>query len=284
MPLSTIIRTVGCMILAASALQTANAWTVREDFNSGTAGSAVKSPSIEWLAQSKYTSSHYGDSGLGAQLGITGGTSGSSDFGAYIYFPQPVKEGGEIWYRVRTNMPNSFDYRSSTFALKFMRVHTANGTSNRGYMDTYISPDGSYLYQNEFYQDQAHESFQSQNLSVLGLLSSSMVVSKNTWETYEVYVKFSATAGKGIYRVWKNGKLYYENTKWPTLASSADQSDYALLFTYWNGNAPQSQALFVDDLIVTNEKPANKDSVGNAYIGAGAQAPMPMAPSSVIVQ
>lgn len=278
MSLSVMSKALLSGVAFMSVVGTADAWTRQENFDKGTAGAAIRSEGFDWLSRSRYATTRYGSSGLGGEIGINGGTSGSSDFGAYIYFPQPIREGGEVWYRVRTYMPSSFDYRSPTFALKFLRVHTTAGSTgqNRGYLDTYINPSGSYFFQNEFYQNQAHEDWTEQDLS--SLRSTSQVVRKDTWETYEVYVRFSATPGSGIYRVWKNGNLVYQNTKWPTLASSGDQSDMALLFTYWNGNAPKTQSMYVDDIIVTTDRPANRDSQGNPFIGVGETARVPLAP------
>ena len=88
------------------------------------------------------------------------------------------------------------------------------------------------------------------------------------WHAYEQYVKFSATAGKGIFRFWQDGKLIFEDKITPTLASSS-QSDFIYLFTYWNNNAPATQSLYIDDAIVTNERPNNTDAAGNPFIGVG---------------
>lgn len=249
----------------------ANAWTRSENFDNCTAGATIRSTGFEWLRLSKCATTGY--SGPGGEIAINGGSSGSSDFGAYIYFPEPVREGGEVWYRVRTFMPTSFDYQSPNFALKFMRVRTATGGTGRGYLDTYINRSGGYFYQNEFYRNQANEDWHEQDRADI---RNNETVQKGVWETTEVYIRFSS--GQGIYRVWKNGKLSYENTKWPTLATSSDVADLALLFTYWNGNAPKSQSMFVDDIIVTTDRPSNRDSHGNAFIGVGGSSRVPMAP------
>ena len=62
-------------------------------------------------------------------------------------------------------------------------------------------------------------------------------MARRVWETYEIYVKFNSQPGKGIYRVWRNGKLIYENKSQKTLSAAASYSDRSHIFSYWNGIA-----------------------------------------------
>jgi hypothetical protein len=253
-------------------------WTIQENFDGAAEGSKPSSSGSDWFSSTKVTSQvKHGSSGKSAALTITSGKSGSGEFGGILKLPKNLKEGEEIWYRVRTYMPSSFDYRSSTFALKFMRTHTAQANgSNRGYLDLYIRPNGTYFYQSEIRPGQLQEDFSAQSSSSL---RSNAAVQKEKWETYEVYYKFSSTPGSGIARVWKDGKLMYENRKWETLASSSDYVDAVYLFTYWNGHAPKTQTVYVDDIFVTNERPSNRDSAGNPYIGVGDASTSPTTPN-----
>jgi hypothetical protein len=87
-----------------------------------------------------------------------------------------------------------------------------------------------------------------------------------TWHSYEQYVKFSNTPGKGIFRFWQDGNLIFEDKVTPTLGVSA-QADFIYLFTYWNGDAPKSQSAYVDDIVITSATPNNHDAAGNPFIG-----------------
>jgi len=73
--------------------------------------------------------------------------------------------------------------------------------------------------------------------------------------------------GVGEIRVWKNNKLI---ANFPQRISAVDKTgviDSLYLFTYWNGNAPQTQSLYVDDVIITTDTPANRDANGYPFIG-----------------
>lgn len=93
----------------------------------------------------------------------------------------------------------------------------------------------------------------------------------DTWESYEFYVKFHHKAkddgGEAVVRFWKNGKLLKEVTDRKTLVNSSDYSQRTLLFTYWNGGAPKTQHMYVDNIVLTSQKPTNRDEKGNPYIG-----------------
>jgi hypothetical protein len=285
--------TISVILVCFLSSGTAYGWKMEETFDVQPLG--VKpvysgDGGIEWFSGTKTSNTQaYGGRGRSAALSITGGTSGWGQFGGIMTYPSPIKEGGEIWWRIRTFMPASYDYSSSTFALKFMRVHTraAGSKANNGFLDLYIKPSGQMMFQSEVGHEHSPGVWWGQDNQMFSAQSNGLerlnpVVALNGWETYEVYTKFSSVPGSGIYRVWKNGVLVYENLTWNTFKSPDDpntssdsipsESEAAYLFTYWNGNAPQTQTMYVDDLVVTNETPVTKDSSGNRYIGMGAVA------------
>ena len=105
-----------------------------------------------------------------------------------------------------------------------------------------------------------------------------------------MHIKLDSTAkdagGSGEVRIWKNNELLATITDVPTLSSASSYAQSFFLFTYWNGNAPATQHLYVDDIIMTSDTPANRDSHGNPFIGGTVpkSAPAPMPPSNVTVQ
>jgi hypothetical protein len=197
-----------------------------------------------------------------------------------------LKRGAEVWTRVSLFIPSSFNITTNTGVLKFMRVHTANSSGgNEGYHDLLISNPGttqwdagvgnwtaSYIYNYEGFA----------KLIGVGTVPTNDAV-KGKWETYEIYVKLDSTSkdagGMGEVRIWKNNTLLLDRTNTATLVGSSSIADAFYLFTYWNGNAPATQSLYVDDVIVTSDTPANKDSAGHPFIGGttpkSAAAPMP---------
>ena len=111
-------------------------------------------------------------------------------------------------------------------------------------------------------------------------------VVNGAWETYEMYIMFDSVAksagGQAEVRIWKNNTLLLDSTSMRTLVSTASYADYFYLFTYWNGNAPATTSLYVDDITITSDTPANRDSHGYPFIGGpqpkgGSPAPSPPA-------
>ena len=96
---------------------------------------------------------------------------------------------------------------------------------------------------------------------------------RNEWDTYEFYLKLDnvpvSQGGTGRVRVWKNGVLLSDITNRETLKDATDVADLSYMFTYWNGGAPQTQSLYLDDVVATNTTPAARDAQGNPMIGTG---------------
>jgi hypothetical protein len=160
-----------------------------------------------------------------------------------------------------------------------MSIHTSSAaTENLGYDDIYINPKGSlppfqFIYEGE------------QVWSLIGLLPNA--ISLGGWETYEMYVKLDTVpvskGGTARVRFWKNGLLLSEINDRVTLSKTEAFSDRTHLFTYWNGAAPKTQQMYVDDLVLTTDTPAGRDLLGHPYVGVGT-AKLPNSPTSVSVQ
>jgi hypothetical protein len=260
-------RTAAMLVAGALAVAggTAHAWTLERNMdnvsNGAFAGEGFFNP-VKASAEVAYSGNH------SAKLPVSAGTDGWGSFGGVFMFPQALQRGQEAWFRVRVYWPSGFDYTAPGAGgrLKFLRLHTAtSGGSNIGYDDIYINSPGSspqfqYIYETV---DQW-----------VPLGGSAEQIKFNTWETYEFYVKFDTVpvsqGGQGRVRFWKNGNLVRDISDKVTLSQSTGKIDSALLFTYWNGNAPRTQSLYVDDIVVTSDTPSARDAQGNAYIGMGA--------------
>ena len=190
--------------------------------------------------------------------------SGSEGFGTWggIVDHAPLVRYNEIWVRVCTFFPTGFNYNANPW-LKFLRIRTATSAgSNLGYDDWYIKNEGSnppfgFIYEGE------------QSWHWFGTTGDAIV--RNTWETYEMYIKFDTSpvskGGQARARCWKNGTLIGDINDRITLKSSDAVVNATYLFTYWNGSGPKTQTMYVDDIVVTNETPAGRDVAGNPMVG-----------------
>ncbi len=250
----------------------------------------------------QYATSPVATGSTSCKMGIAAGSDGWGSWGAIYSFPSHVTRGGAVWVRVSLYVPAGFSLATNDGFLKFIRVHTASsGGSNVGYHDLLISSPGSTQWtagvgnwtSSFVYNYEGHA-----NLIGVGTVPTNNVA-QGKWETYEMNIKFDSVAksagGSGEVRIWKNNVLLKDITSQPTLSSSTDYSDGFYLFTYWNGNAPATQQLYVDDVIISSDTPANKDAAGNPCLcapnpGGSSAVPStttastPNPPSSVSVQ
>jgi len=289
---------VAVVTAAATVAPRADAWTISQSFD----GSAVGS-NCGWDADSGSTVSAaqaYSPKNS-CQLTVTAGSTAYGQWGGVLHHPSMITKGGQLWFRVRTFMPTGFTYNSTGEGshLKFFRFHTAtSGGSNAGYDDIYINPPGSSVpFQFIYEGEQVWDMIGSVTGTLLGTLSGTnrMAIQLGVWETYEYYVKFDTVSvskgGTAEVRFWKNGALMADLTDRITLGAASDVSDQTNLFTYWNGGAPATQSMYVDDVILTTDTPSAKDAAGHPYIGVGTTSGgsgtgitvVPQPPSSVTV-
>ena len=128
-------------------------FTLDFNFDAGTPGTQVTEFS-DAAGHTYYDTSVVYAGANSAQLNIQQGADGWGVWGGRKVFPAYLGEGDDIWIRVRTFMPETFDY-STDFSLKFLRLAMTSATNaHEGYVDIYINNDGTYKYQNELYSTQ----------------------------------------------------------------------------------------------------------------------------------
>lgn len=284
------MQLVTARTLVAAALLTVSlpspAWTVQHDFESegDLVGSELLGSQIDLSLFDGFSGTTYSDvqsvSGdLSARMSITGGSDGWGEWGAVISHPSELTRYDELWYRVHAYFPSGFSYQADPW-LKFLRVHTLTaGGNNIGYVDWYVNNDPSdpspyrWIYEGQ----QLWQTFGTYDDRIRF----------GQWATYEMYVKFdtvpASQGGEALVRVWKNGKLLREITDGVTLAQSDAYSHRSLIFTYWNGGAPQTQHMYIDDVVLTSDEPSARDAQGNPMIGTGQLQAAPDAPTDVSV-
>lgn len=269
------------VLVAASVLSLdASAWRIDLNFNGGTIGARAQGPGgfSDAAGNTFYTAAQYYEGGKAVEMNIAQGDTAFGTWGGIITHPTVLRKGDEIWVRVRTFMPAGFNYDSYGEGghLKFLRVHTQSESgANQGYNDWYIDDKNApYAHKFIYEGEQVWDNFAGPEYRpVLG-----------QWETYEMYLKLDnipvSAGGQARVRLWKNGVLIKDITNRKTLATASSVSDRTHLFTYWNGGAPQTQKMYVDDVVVTSDLPAGRDAHGNPYIGVGKAASLarPAAP------
>ena len=68
------------------------------------------------------------------------------------------------------------------------------------------------------------------------------------------FAKVSVDAGgKGKVTTYIDGKTVGVLTNRPTMWGSSTRINNTMIFSYWNGGSPQTQFLYFDDLVITNE-------------------------------
>jgi len=217
-------------------------WNFVRDFNSGTLGQSASSQPDGFYAaagSSFYTTDQVAEGSQACELNITAGATGFGQWGGEVRHDSELAEGDDYWFHVKQYVPASFDF-TTNFHLKFLRCHVKQaGGANRGYVDIYVSADGTFYYQNEVTDQNEH-------------LPNIYTVARDTWETYVYHVNL-ASSGGGRVRLWQNGNLILDNTTFNTLGASSDLSDFLYLYTYWNGGSPATQKLYVDDIRVSSD-------------------------------
>lgn len=255
--LTTILMSLTITLATFSA----QAWTIQDDYDSlplgGNCGILSSTPLSVVSNTEAYTGTQSCEHGI---------VIGQTDWGGIITFPSNLVKGDEIWIRVHTFMPLGFDYNSygEGELLKFLRVHTRTvADSNIGYNDWYITPTNNTFASHQFIYEGEQEWAFVTDMSLRPVL--------NQWETYEFYLKLDDvpvdSGGQARARFWKNGVLILDTTNRQTLQTAATYADRMHIFTYWNGNAPQTQQMYIDDLVITTTTPANTDPFGNPFIG-----------------
>jgi len=277
----------------------ASAWTKHIDCEGGTLNSKVLDGGgginlfSSTFTLTTYSRDQVATGSQSCKMGITSGTDGWGNFGAISTFPSKIASGSEVWVRVSLFLPTGFNVSTNTGMLKFLRVHTASSSGgNEGYHDLLIAKPGATFWgaDGKEYTASYISNYEGGGYPVgVGTRPANDAV-LGKWESYEMYVNFDPVSkdagGKGEVRIWKNNQLLLDRTNNGTLRSASSVSDSFYLFTYWNGNAPATQSLYVDDIILTSERPANRDAKGNPFIGGSTVVTeiRPNPPTNVAIQ
>lgn len=202
---------------------------------------------------------------VAAKLSIEEGKKAFGSWGGIINFPDKLVKDDEIWLRASIYIPADFSFETDTGSLKFIRLRQkkADG-SHTGYLDNLIAME-SKDYVLTLLKEGQNKLFRFGNRGQQDL-------PRGEWFDFEVYAYLddipTSQGGRAIVRAWLGNELLTENTSVQTITDATTEMLSAYFFTYWNGGAPKSQHLFMDNIIITNEKPNNRDKFGNPTIGS----------------
>lgn len=262
---------IGSVFFWSSAM----AWTENLDFETNTVG--ARCPFDDAAGQSFVSAARASNGTKSCEFNISAGATAFGDWGGIVDLPSNLSSGDEIWIRIKTFWPAGFNYDSTSGGnrLKFIRLHTRSASrSNEGYDDWYINPQGAtqpfrFIFEGE------------QIWSPFGTASER--IEHDRWEVYEIYIALDSVTvdngGSARVRTWKDGELMADITDRKTLVSSASYADLLYFFTYWNGGAPKTQSMYVDEITATSDRPTAVDDDGNPFIGLGDIGPRPRPPA-----
>lgn len=243
-----IIVILPLMILAAG---DSFAWTVTANFESGADGARAKGESGFTGAgtQTVFSSAASAGGSKSAKMTWPKGSEGWGIAHGSIDYPNGG-HGTEIWARGYYFFASPWNWTCGPVS-KVLRLHIARADgSNAGYHSILFNSAGNIVLSNEV------DSFQPDTGTKFDV---------DKWQAIEMYVKLSTT--DPVFRIWKNGTLVYEDRSHKTMSATTDVTDFSYVMTWWNGGAPQEQIQYVDEIVITNERPGRVDSRGNPMIG-----------------
>ncbi len=260
--LQLLIMTASLFFLMNASI--ASAWTWNANFDSGTPGTrALGTSGFNGLDTGTLTVFSNVHSHSGSQACLfpwTTGTTGYNEFTGEINYPSSVAQGGEIWLRAYYYFDAGWSWDNAGGGYGGTKILRNRTTAPWGtYNSITTNRTGRLVLSNE------PGSYQSANYDMEP--SSTATFDIGRWQSIELYIKFSATPGQGIMRIWKDGVLLLENLIQPTLAQSSNVSTGALVMSMWNLSTVQAQNEWVDDVVITTDTPSNRDAAGNVMIG-----------------
>lgn len=186
---------------------------------------------------------------------------GFGEWGASVPLDPVLREGDELWVRFYVRWPETFQFTAMPFQY-LVRVRT------EGPMRTFDGHNDFMIANARGPSDvfrtikEGHGVYESYD---------GLPVPTETWERYEVYLRFNHRPGMGAarFRVWRDDNLLFDRTDLPTLGEADRVVPAALLFSWWSGEMPPSNHVFVDELTVATSAnpPTRRDRFGNVWIG-----------------
>jgi hypothetical protein len=230
-------------------------WAVTRNFETGPEGALTeRTPSgFDDAAGAAFFSSAQRVGGaFSAKLTADSGATGFGNWGGIVNFPSALRRGDELWLQFYIYFPAGFQITTNTGSLKFIRILTQTEVGGwAGQNDIQLMNDGDPSNSFRVMKEGQDQWFR---------FGAPSLIKRDQWHrvtTHLVFDSVSAVNG-GLSRVrfWLDGRLLTEEKRITTLGGSRDIVKSFFLFTYWNGGAPRTQSLFVDEILMANRVPA----------------------------
>ncbi|HAR44471.1 MAG TPA: hypothetical protein DCS07_17875 [Bdellovibrionales bacterium] len=182
-------------------------------------------------------------------------TKGDGGTFGLLYYPSTVGNGTEVWARGYYYFASPWSWANASGGYRAIKLLRGIGTSN-GFLSVFSDTNGVIQLSNEPGDEQTYTSPDSPGAPLY---------EKDKWQCIEMYVKLSAT--QGAFRIWKNGVLVQEDMNTKTLRNASDSATNAYFMSNWNDTVVQAQTMYMDDVVVTTDRPTKVDAKGNPMIG-----------------
>lgn len=245
--LLALFASIACLGVTGQAF----AWTKIVNFENGANGAVANGTSGFDYAGTKtiYSTEKAFSGSKSAKMSWAKGDGGWNLQHGEIQYPSPVKNGGEVWVRGYYYFASPWSFLSNNgdySGIKIMRIATDVG----GWHSIFSVWSPNISASNEMAQVQ---------------IDTGAPFTIGAWQSLEMYLKLSPT--NGIFRIWQNGKLVFEDMNHKTITSSNGSVGMTSVMSVWNNNVGQTQAQYVDDFIITTDRPSQVDTHGNPMIG-----------------
>ena len=247
------------------ALPIASAWQRHLSFEKGVAGRRANGPTgfgrNGAFSGTRFSRRVAHSGNQSAELSIERGMKGFGHWGATVRFAEPLYQDDELWLLFHVLFPEDFDMRSEGGRLPLVRFHMVSaGGRPEASLELALKGGGKHL---ELLRQQGQgklERVSQQEMSRFKPLE------RGKWHAIEVHLRLASKGHNGLVRVWHNAALVLESRHIRLLENSFSRVEHLFFFGAWPGGSPRTQVAYLDDVVLTTDRPAQRDRRGNARL------------------
>ena len=265
------------------------------DFDNGVTGNTVQELAVTTTsAKTIYSNAVPGPFGGGKVVRQSNTADNKSFGGKVLDFPTQLGSGKEVWVRWYEYFPAGFKFANGTNGdggsggIKWMRFQGGgSGGGTRLTFQPLATPNcakpcsgglNTFTPSKVTGENVGWLLFEGRHNPVHAEFSNAKSYQTGQWLAVQVYLRLSKGDtpngdGNGLIRVWVNEDLVGEFQR-NTLPPAGHTHDGQLMKSvwwgnYWNGGFPNDQRWYMDEVIVTTDRPNTTDTSGNPFIHPG---------------